>query len=53
MAELPTGTVTFLFTDVEGSTPLWERAPRAMQQAAARHDALIEGAVALPSLCRR
>ena len=50
---LPTGTVTFLFTDVEGSTSLWERAPSAMQQAAARHDALIEGAVALPSLCRR
>jgi hypothetical protein len=25
MAELPTGTVTFLLTDIEGSTALWER----------------------------
>ena len=25
MAELPSGTVTFLFTDIEGSTALWER----------------------------
>ena len=46
MAELPTGTVTFLFTDVEGSKPLWERAPSAMQQAPVQHDALIEEAVA-------
>ena len=46
MAELPTGTVTFLFTDVEGSTALWEREPVAMRQATARHDVLIEAAVA-------
>jgi predicted ATPase/class 3 adenylate cyclase len=46
MPDLPTGTVTFLLTDIEGSTALWERAPAAMQQAAARHDALIEAAVA-------
>src|ERR687890_639492 len=25
MPELPRGTVTFLFTDIEGSTALWER----------------------------
>src|SRR5438034_1182683 len=30
MADLPTGTVTFLFTDIEGSTRLWEQHPRAM-----------------------
>src|SRR5947209_4135139 len=45
MAELPTGTVTVLFTDVEGSTRLWEQHPEAMRQALARHDALIETAV--------
>ena len=30
MADLPTGTVTFLFTDIEGSTRLWEQHPQAM-----------------------
>ena len=44
MAELPSGTVTFLFTDVEGSTALWEEAPEAMRAALARHDALFEAA---------
>jgi hypothetical protein len=38
MAEPPTGTVTFLFTDVEGSTKLWERYPQAMQATIAQHD---------------
>ena len=38
--ELPTGTVTFLLTDVEGSTALWEQAPETMRVALARHDAL-------------
>jgi hypothetical protein len=28
MAELPSGTITFLFTDIEGSTRLWESIPR-------------------------
>jgi predicted ATPase/class 3 adenylate cyclase len=37
---LPTGTVTFLFTDIEGSTRLWEQYPAAMDLALARHDAL-------------
>jgi len=45
MAELPSGTVTFLLTDVEGSTALWEEAPEAMRAALARHDALFEQAV--------
>ncbi len=38
MAELPSGTVTFLFTDIEGSTRLWEDHPDAMRDALARHD---------------
>jgi class 3 adenylate cyclase len=42
----PTGTVTFLFTDVEGSTRHWEEHPAAMRAALARHDALIEAEVA-------
>jgi WD40 repeat protein/class 3 adenylate cyclase len=42
---LPTGVVTFLLTDVDGSSTLWERAPVAMAEALERHDALIDGAV--------
>src|SRR5216117_3623992 len=42
MTDLPTGTVTFLLTDVEGSTRLWEEHPQAMRAAAVRHDAAIE-----------
>src|SRR3954447_3647157 len=41
MAELPAGTVTFLFTDIEGSTRLWEQHPEAMPAALARHDGLL------------
>ncbi len=41
MASLPTGTVTFLFTDVEGSTKLWERSPEAMRRALSRHDEIL------------
>jgi len=37
----PTGTVTFLFTDIEGSTKLWEQHPDAMRPALARHEALL------------
>jgi class 3 adenylate cyclase len=33
--------VTFLLSDIEGSTALWEQAPEAMRQALARHDALL------------
>ena len=40
-ADLPNGTVTFLFTDIEGSTRLWEKYPEAMQAAMARHDMLL------------
>jgi predicted ATPase/class 3 adenylate cyclase len=45
MAVLPTGTVTFLFTDIEGSTKLWEQSPRGMQVALTRHDALLWEAI--------
>ena len=38
-------TRTFLFSDVEGSTRLWERHPDAMQDALARHDAILRAAV--------
>lgn len=42
MTERPTGTVTFLFTDVEGSTRLWEEHPEGMRDALALHDSLLE-----------
>jgi len=45
MAELPSGTVTFLFTDLEGSTRLWEDDADAMRAAVARHDVLLEEAI--------
>src|SRR5215207_2578234 len=45
MSDLPTGTVTFLFTDIEGSTKLWEKSPRSMQIALTRHDALLWEAI--------
>jgi predicted ATPase len=41
----PSGTVTFLFTDIEGSTRLWESAPDAMRTALARHDEIVRGAI--------
>jgi predicted ATPase/class 3 adenylate cyclase len=43
--EMPSGTVTFLFTDLEGSTRLWEQHPEAMQSALARHDAILRDAI--------
>ena len=47
MAEqLPSGTVTFLLTDLEGSTRLWEHDAAAMKFAMARHDQLLEDAIA-------
>jgi predicted ATPase/class 3 adenylate cyclase len=38
---LPSGTLAFLFTDIEGSTQLWEQHRTAMEGALARHDALL------------
>jgi class 3 adenylate cyclase len=45
VASPPTGTVTFLFTDIEGSTRFWERSPQAMQKTLARHDELLKSAI--------
>lgn len=42
---LPTGTVTFLFTDIEGSTPLWEQMPEAMGEAVAQHHRILRQAI--------
>jgi hypothetical protein len=41
---LTTGTVTLLFTDVEGSASLWESAPDAMQVPLRRHDEMLRSA---------
>ena len=41
MTDRPTGAVTFLFTDVEGSTRLWEEHPEQMQVALERHDGIL------------
>src|SRR5687768_14190492 len=45
MADLPRGTVTFLLTDIEGSTALWERDRAAMAAAVERHLALLRAAI--------
>ena len=45
VAPLPAGAATFLFTDIEGSTRLWETHADAMRAALARHDALLEWAI--------
>ena len=41
----PSSSVTFLFTDIEGSTELWEHHHEAMQSALARHDVCLRGAI--------
>ncbi|MEI6388960.1 MAG: adenylate/guanylate cyclase domain-containing protein [Spirochaetota bacterium] len=43
----PTGMVTFLFTDIEGSTRLWESSPQAMRGALQRHDAILREVIEL------
>ena len=45
MRELPTGTVTFLFTDLEGSTRLWEHHADEMRDALARHDEILRNTI--------
>ncbi len=44
--ELPTGIVTFLFSDIEASTRLWEEVPEEAMRVLARHDEIIESEVA-------
>ncbi|HSH78927.1 MAG TPA: adenylate/guanylate cyclase domain-containing protein, partial [Herpetosiphonaceae bacterium] len=46
MPDRPTGTVTFLFTDIEGSTKLWEHQADLMQEAFRRHEAILREAIA-------
>ena len=38
---LPSGTLAFLFTDIAGSTMLWEQQPQAMERALGRHDTIL------------
>ena len=45
-AARPDEPLTFLFTDVEGSTRLWEQYPREMQSALERHDVILRSAIA-------
>ena len=42
---LPTGTVTFLFTDIEGSTSLWQEKPEEMAVSHARHDEILRASI--------
>lgn len=45
MGTLPSGTVTFLFTDIEGSTQLWEKHPETMKDALAQHDQILRSSI--------
>ena len=45
MPDDPRGTVTFLFTDIEGSTRRWESDPDGMRSALAEHDTVLRAAI--------
>src|SRR5215211_2507768 len=45
MVAPPTGTVTFLFTDIEGSSRMWEKSPQTMRSALARHEEILHSAI--------
>ena len=45
MVAPPTGTVTFLFTDIEGSSRMWEKSPQTMRSALGRHDEILRSAI--------
>jgi class 3 adenylate cyclase len=53
MPEHPSGTVTFLFTDIERRTGLWERDPAAMASAVERHLRLLRDGTAVHDLAVR
>jgi class 3 adenylate cyclase len=42
---LPSGVVTFVFSDIEGSTKLWESDPEGMRASLAQHDAIVRGII--------
>ena len=44
-SSIPSGTVTFLFTDIEGSTKKWEQFPKTMRLALRRHDEILHDAI--------
>lgn len=46
MNGIPSGTVTFVFSDLEGSTESWEKYPDAMNVALERHDTIVRAAIA-------
>ena len=46
MGERPSGTIAFLFTDVEGSTRLWEELDNDMDRALETHDHILRDAIA-------
>src|SRR5438105_6811716 len=46
MSTPPGDTLTFLFTDIQGSTRLWERYTQAMHHALERHDAIVRATIA-------
>src|SRR5215212_4608830 len=45
MPDVPTGTVTFLFSDIDGSSAHWEQQQESMRLALARHDAILRKAI--------
>src|SRR5918993_317553 len=45
MVAPPTGTVTFLFTDIQGSSRMWEKSPQTMRSALTRHDEVLRSAI--------
>ena len=45
MTELPTGTITFLFTNIEGSTRLWEKYSDGIKAELARYDEILRAAI--------